>query len=169
MSFAVLPNYTLRICQTGGMFAKDFCHAVGMSPDPQAFASRVLEAFEAAGNHTDAEVLAAGGPSDSTMTHIRAVSEGRATWSEPREPTWTKIDNAAGWQRGSARAVWKGGEPTPRPRIEGEVNTDPEFIEYVKRAPMKESLRRELLAAIERQQAKDGRDSSAPDSLSDLP
>lgn len=86
-----------------------------MSADPQRFAQMVLGAFEAAGLFTDPQVIAAGGPSTSTMTLLRKVAnpDDPTTMSEPREPTWGKVDKAAGWRPGSARAVWRGGDPTP--------------------------------------------------------
>jgi len=82
-----------------------------MPTDPRRFANRVLEAFLMEGNRTEAQILRAGGPSTSTMTKLRKVAAGDATMSEPREPTWTKIEKAAGWAPGSARRVWDGGEP----------------------------------------------------------
>ncbi len=77
----------------------------------QAFAERVLAAFEQAGRSTDAQVAAAGGPSNTTMTKFRSVARGESDMAEPREPTWTKIDLAASWAPGSSRRVWRGQEP----------------------------------------------------------
>jgi hypothetical protein len=111
----LLPNHTLGVCRSWEMFAKDFCHGVLMSPDPQRFARRVLAAFTAAGNRTEAQIAKAEGPSTSTMTKLRKVAEGERSMTEPREPTWTKIENAARWQPGSARLVWEGGDPVPLP------------------------------------------------------
>lgn len=107
------------------MFAKDFWDGPVMSSDPRRFAQLVLEAFAAAGNHTDAQIARAAGPSTSTMTKLRKVAEGRSSMPEPREPTWTKIDNAAAWAPGSARRVWRGEEPVLRPDSVGGVTQDP--------------------------------------------
>lgn len=85
-----------------------------MPADPQAFAQRVLDAFTARGHVTDALIEAADGPSTSTMTKLRKVAKGIETMPYPREPTWSKIDRAAGWQRGSARGLWFGRDPRPQ-------------------------------------------------------
>jgi len=84
-----------------------------MSPNPERFAQIVLAAFADAGLHTDAQIIKAGGPSTSTMTTFRKVAdpENEATMGEPREPTWSKVDAAAGWESGSARRVWAGEDP----------------------------------------------------------
>lgn len=83
-------------------------------PDAQRFARTVLAAFTAAGNRTEAQIAKADGPSSSTMTKLRKVAAGESEMAEPREPTWTKIENAARWRPGSARAVWDGGKPVSR-------------------------------------------------------
>lgn len=77
----------------------------------QAFAERVLAAFGEVGRWTDSQVGAAGGPSATTMTKLRAVARGEAEMAEPREPTWSKVDRAAGWAPGSARRLWRGLTP----------------------------------------------------------
>lgn len=86
-----------------------------MSSNSQRFASVVLAAFREAGLHTDADVAAAGGPSDSTLTLYRRAQAGEAEVPEPRSPTLRKIESAAGWAQGSARRVWEGGDPQVRP------------------------------------------------------
>lgn len=96
---------------TAEMFSKVFWECAYMPTDAQDFAKHVLSAFEDAGHFTDPQVSAAGGPSSSTMTLLRKVAEGKVTINEPREPTWSKIDRAANWAPGSARRVWRGGQP----------------------------------------------------------
>lgn len=80
-----------------------------MSSSAQQFAATVLAAFRAAGNHTDQEVGEAGGPSTTTMTMLRKVAEGEGDMPSPRSDTLRKIDRAAGWRTGSARALWVDG------------------------------------------------------------
>lgn len=82
-----------------------------MSADAQRFAQVVLDGLAAAGLFTDRAIGSAGGPSTSTMTLLRKVARGEISMSEPREPTWSNIDKAAGWEPGSARRVWAGSEP----------------------------------------------------------
>lgn len=85
-------------------------------PDAQRFARLVLDAFEAAGRITDAEVGRAEGPSTTTMTKLRNAAKGAGKLAEPRSQTWSAIERAANWPTGSARKVWEGGEPpTPLP------------------------------------------------------
>lgn len=85
-----------------------------MFSDAQRFATAVLEAFRHAGYATDAQVVAAGGPSTTTMTKLRKVAAGAADMVEPREPTWSKIDKAAVWRPGTARRIWAGEDPPRR-------------------------------------------------------
>lgn len=91
-----------------------------MSADAQRFAHLVLSAFEAAGRTTDAQVGAAGGPSTSTMTKLRAA-RGGGPLAEPRSTTWTAIERAANWPPGAARAVWAGGDPPETPDLPASV------------------------------------------------
>ena len=76
------------------------------------FAEAVLDAFRAAGRLTDAEVVAAGGPSDSYMTSLRKAAQGDLLLAQPRGHTQRRIERAAGWGPGSTLKVWEGGEPT---------------------------------------------------------
>lgn len=89
-----------------------------MSSKPQDFAQRVLAAFEQAGLFTDVEVGRAGGPSTTFMTMLRKVRDGdEAAMPEngPRGDTMFRIDHAASWEPGSARALWtKGTKPKAR-------------------------------------------------------
>ncbi|GAA5154658.1 hypothetical protein GCM10023340_38580 [Nocardioides marinquilinus] len=78
-----------------------------MSSDPQAFVRTVLAAFEAAGRATDDEVGRAGGPSNTTMAKYRKVAKGEMTMEEPRGDVLKRIDVAANWKQGSARALWR--------------------------------------------------------------
>lgn len=80
-----------------------------MSSNAQRFAAEVLAAFRAAGHYTDQEVGDAGGPSTTTMTKLRKVAEGEGEMPEPRGDTYKKIDAAAEWMPGSARALWRDG------------------------------------------------------------
>jgi hypothetical protein len=79
----------------------------------QRFAKIVLAAFKTAGRHTDEEVGDADGPSTSTMSKLRKVALGESLMATPRGDTYKRIDTAAKWERGSAREVWAGGDPTP--------------------------------------------------------
>lgn len=83
-----------------------------MTSQSQEFAEAVLAGFVAAGLHTDAEIVKAGGPSTTTLTLFRKVAHGYGEMSKPRNPTWGRIDTAAGWPAGTARALWEG---RPRP------------------------------------------------------
>lgn len=95
-----------------------------MSADPQRFARIVLEAFEAAGHRTDAEVGRVHGPSTSTMTKLRKVAKGDEVMSTPKEPTWSAIDRAAEWPEGTARRVWAGATPEVTVRPIGDPEDD---------------------------------------------
>lgn len=91
-----------------------------MSSKPQDFAQRVLAAFEQAGLFTDVEVSRAGGPSTTFMTMLRKVRDGEESAmpeNGPRGDTMFRIDLAADWEPGSARALWaKGTKPKARSR-----------------------------------------------------
>lgn len=80
-----------------------------MSANPKRFAAAVIEGFQVAGLYTDAEIYSAGGPSTTTMTKLRKVAAGEEAMSEPRTPTYAKIERAAGWTHGSARGIWRDG------------------------------------------------------------
>lgn len=84
-----------------------------MSSKPQHFARTVLAAFDEAGLTSDALVHEAGGPSSTYMTGLRKAADG-AAMTEPRSDTYRRIDDAALWERGSAREVWAGRDPVPR-------------------------------------------------------
>lgn len=78
-----------------------------MSSNPSEFARRVLDAFEEAGHATDEEVGDAGGPSTTTLAKYRKVASGEMSMTEPRGDVLRRIDAAAGWELGSARALWR--------------------------------------------------------------
>lgn len=85
-----------------------------MSSDPKQFALRVLQGFKDAGHHTDEEIGGAGGPSTTTLTKLRKVAEEGSHLAALRGDTLRKIDKAADWTPGSARALWmNGAEPRP--------------------------------------------------------
>lgn len=54
------------------------------------------------------DVWQAGGPSNTTLTEIE---NGRL--HSLTRTTANKLDHALRWEKGSAKAVWEGGEPTP--------------------------------------------------------
>lgn len=81
-----------------------------MSTDEQHFATQVLAGFRDAGRHTDAEVVAAGGPSTSFLTNLRKVAAGEGTMPAPRGDTLRRIDRATDWKPGSARELWLTGK-----------------------------------------------------------
>jgi len=80
-----------------------------MSSTPQDFARRVLDAFDKAGHATDEEVGDAGGPSTTTLAKYRKVADGEMSMAEPRGDVLRRIDQAARWKIGSARALWRQG------------------------------------------------------------
>lgn len=90
----------------------------------QRFARIVLDAFKDAELYTDKQVKDAGGPSNTNMTNYRKARAGKLMRDgrplpEPRGDALDAIDTAAGWERGSARRVWLGGEPRKKaPRTE---------------------------------------------------
>lgn len=86
-----------------------------MSSNPSDFARQVLEAFAAAGHATDEEIGDAGGPSTTTLAKYRKVAAGEMTMSEPRGDVLRRIDVAAKWRGGSARALWRTGAIPERP------------------------------------------------------
>lgn len=110
-----------------------------MSSNPSVFAARVLAAFAAAGNVTDEEVAAAGGPSTTTLAKYRKVAAGQMPMAEPRGDSLRRIDQAAHWKTGSARALWRSGrEPEPsevvyRPRLErvSETAQDERYVRWL--------------------------------------
>lgn len=96
------------------MFAQDFWESAAMSSNAQRFAVAVLDGFKAAGHYTDDEIGEAGGPSTTTLTKLRKVAADGGDMPPPRGDTLRKIDRAAGWMPGSARALWQtGADPKP--------------------------------------------------------
>lgn len=87
-----------------------------MSSNPSEFAQRVLKAFDDAGHATDEEVGDAGGPSTTTLAKYRKVASGDMSMTEPRGDVLKRIDRAAGWRSGSARALWRDGKEPEAPR-----------------------------------------------------
>jgi hypothetical protein len=79
----------------------------------ERYCSTVLRAFKARGLATDQDVIAAGGPSTSTMTKLR---ERTLAETGPRGDVHRKVDAAAGWVAGSSRALWEEGA---LPRVVG--------------------------------------------------
>lgn len=62
---------------------------------------------------TQDDIVAMGGPSDTTQTRIE-----KAEGPEPKLATWNKYDGPLRWVSGSAARVWAGGDPelvSPRP------------------------------------------------------
>lgn len=57
---------------------------------------------------TQLDVWQAGGPSNTTLTKIESGGIDDLTRTTAR-----KLDEGLQWERGSARAVWDGGKPTP--------------------------------------------------------
>lgn len=93
-----------------------------MSSNPSEFAQRVLNAFEEAGHATDEEVGNADGPSTTTLAKYRKVAAGEMTMGEPRGDVMKRIDQAAKWEPGSARALWRQGRaPEPATRTVSSV------------------------------------------------
>lgn len=97
-----------------------------MSSKHQDFAKRVLEAFAAAGCHTDKEVAEFGGPSSTTMTSLRKAAVDGSDFPSLRSDTLRRIDRAAMWRPNGARELWLNGtEPTLQERypdlVSGEV------------------------------------------------
>lgn len=86
-----------------------------MSSKSEQFAKTVLAAFEIAGLVTDVEVGAAGGPSTTYMTNLRKAALGNEDLTEPRSDTYRRIETAAGWPPGAARALYREGTPPVEP------------------------------------------------------
>lgn len=84
-----------------------------MSSEQRRFAQRVLEAFAASGRTTDQEVATAGGPSSTTMTTLRKLADGTTRVARLRSDTLRRIDAAAGWAEGTAKAAWITGSTDP--------------------------------------------------------
>lgn len=85
-----------------------------MSSDAQQFARFVLDAFAHKGRHTDADIKAAGGPSDTYMTGLRKTALKGEPLRPLRSDTARRIDAAAGWAEGSAMHLWHFGVLPPR-------------------------------------------------------
>lgn len=79
-------------------------------PLPQRFAALVIAGFREAGHSSDADVVAAGGPSTTFMTKLRKVAKGEEDMPQPRGDTMRRIEVAAQWPPGVARRVWDGGD-----------------------------------------------------------
>lgn len=97
-----------------------------MSSKHQEFARQVLEAFAAAGCHTDKEVAEMGGPSSTTMTMLRKAAVDGSEFPKLRSDTLRRIDRAAMWLSNGARDLWLNGTaPTTQTRypspLTGEV------------------------------------------------
>lgn len=80
-----------------------------MSADAQHFAKGVLAAFRKEKRFTVDQVVAAGGPSTSTMTKLRAAAEG-GPLKRPRGDTMRRIETAANWPDGAASVFWETGQ-----------------------------------------------------------
>lgn len=130
-----------------------------MSAKQRDFAKHVLDAFAAAGNHTDREVSDAGGPSSTFMTLLRKVAAGKSTFPALRSDTLRRIDAAANWRYNASRDFWMSGEvPTEdslgRPLSEG--NPPPNRIgdpqeAYVRKLDARILETEERLDLLERQ------------------
>lgn len=91
----------------------------------QRFARIVLDAFKAAGLHTDERVKAAGGPSSTWMTGLRKAAAGVEKLRPVRNDTYDAIERAAGWPADTARRVYAGGEPPRGTAIPVGAGVDP--------------------------------------------
>lgn len=117
---------------------------------PQEFAQAVLDAFEAAGLHTDDELHDARGPSSTTMTKYRKVAAGVETMKEPRGDSYRAIDRAAGWEPGSARALWRrGARPVPQSEFLSSPKDLAALREYVLGADLPPAKREEILRVLD--------------------
>jgi hypothetical protein len=124
-----------------------------VSAKQQRFAQVVLKAFVDAGRATDKEVGEAGGPSTSTMTTLRKVARGGGTMRDPRPDSLRKIERAARWTTGSARALWEtGAEPTVEPRytFTDAVRDFPPGVETLTREEARIYFGTGLATAVER-------------------
>lgn len=126
-----------------------------MSSKHQQYASRVLAAFTQAGHYTDQEIVAAGGPSTTTLTKIRKVAAGGAAMPEPRGDVHRKIDTAAGWVPGSSRRLWHRGEEPSRLRAD--------WREIIMSSPvLDDAAKRDLIAQLARSEGDEPPDSGHP-------
>lgn len=92
------------------MFAKKSGQTQGMSTNAAHLAATVLRR-RAELDLSQMEVWRSGGPSNTTLTTIENGLLSNLTSSTAR-----KLDAGLLWERGSARRVWEGGEPTPMGR-----------------------------------------------------
>lgn len=143
-----------------------------MSSNAQRFAAEVIAAFKRAGLHSQQEVRDAGGPSTTTQTQLVKVARGELDIDLPRGDVLRKIEDAAKWKRGSARALFESGaEPVPvgggdqdvtyvsapGSRVEGGITPEDLMREIVRSrseydqqlAALREELRRELRDAVQ--------------------
>lgn len=74
-----------------------------MSSQREVFRDVVLARAEEIGLSSDARIVAAGGPSSSTLTKIRALS------TDPRGDVLQRLDTALRWPAGSALRLWRDG------------------------------------------------------------
>lgn len=125
-----------------------------MTTQGQAFAAVVIDAFRQAGHGTDEEIVGAGGPSTSTLTKLRKAAAGEEDYPEPRNPTWRKIEKAAGWSAGDARRTWETGE-APARSVGSDVQADGYVASPGERATI--TLTEEQLAGVIARAVEDAR------------
>lgn len=99
-------NHRRVVCLTGLGFAYNLGQTFGMSSNAKRLGEYVLARRDEL-QVSQLEVWQAGGPSNTTLTKIES---GHLTKLE--RATARKLDAGLGWEPGSARRVWEGGEPS---------------------------------------------------------
>lgn len=95
------------------------------------------------------DVWQAGGPSNTKLTEIE---NGRLQTLTP--VTARRLDLGLKWERGSARRVWEGGEPSPL-KVADDLD---ELRQRVAASSLSDERKAEILAAIDAQRAGNGRE-----------
>lgn len=99
-----------------------------MSSQRERFRDVVLARAESIGLTSDAQIVAAGGPSTSTLTKIRALA------TDPRGDVLRRFDVALQWPQGSALRLWRDGvEPPNLAATSLEDFTDVELVDELAR------------------------------------
>lgn len=99
-----------------------------MSSQREKFRDVVLARAEELGLTSDARIVAAGGPSTSTMTKIRALG------TDPRGDVLQRLDSAMRWPTGSALRLWRDGvAPSITATSSLEDFTDVELVDELAR------------------------------------
>lgn len=122
-------------------FAYKLRQTEGMSTNAERFAE-IVKQRRLELDYNQLELWAAGGPSNTTLTKIE-----NAEMADLNRNTAKKLDAGLRWTKGSAKATWEGGDPTP---IGDDVDSkDAEYLRRaIEEANIDAEMRRALLAAL---------------------